>query len=155
MEIKDYKDLKKMICKELEEIKSTKSLGMAEIEIIDKLTHTIKNIDKIIETEDDEYSHDGGWRAAGNYSGRRYSMDDDSSMNSDSYASRRGMHYVRGHYSRDDGTYRNGGSYADGRYSYADGIDHLVDQMEEMMNDGSVSQQEKNMVRKAMNMLTH
>lgn len=146
MEARDYKDLKKMLCKELEEVKSTKSLGMAEIEIIDKLTHSIKNIDKIIEGE--EYSHDGGWNASGTYSRGRYSRDDGGS--SDSYASRNGMHYVRGHYSR------GGSRYDDGmRYSYADGLEHIVDQMEDMLNDGNVTESEKKQIRNAMNMLNH
>lgn len=144
MEVKDFMDLKKMLCKELEEVKNTKSLGMAEIEIIDKLTHSIKSICKIIEDEEGGYS---GY-SQGYYSRNgRYSRDDG---NSDSYASRRGMHYVRGHYSRDDGR-----MMSNGRYSYASGMDEIISQMEELENDNSLSESERNMIRRAKSVLEH
>lgn len=146
MEARDYKELKKMLCKELEEVKESNKLGMAEIEIIDKLTHTIKNIDRIMENEDEDYSHGGEWRADGNYSRGRYSRTDGSD---NSYAGRRGTHYVRGHYSRNDGSYGNGMNY-----SYADGMDQIISQMQEMVDDDSIPSAQRSSIRKAMDMIS-
>lgn len=110
MEMRDYMDLKKKLCKELEEISSSGKMDAAHIEMIDKLTHTIKNVDKIIESEGGEHSQrmysrddygrdnsmgrDGEWSAEGSYAR------DNGYEDGNSYA-RRGTHYVRGHYSRD------------------------------------------------------
>lgn len=138
MEVKDYEELKKKVCKELEEIKSTGKMGMAEIEIIDKLTHTIKNLDKIIEDEE------GGYSQAGYSQGRYSRRANDGSYGGESYAGRRGSHYVRGHY-----------SMGDGRYSYADGMDAIIDQMEDMIDDPATSPDVKASMRKAMNLLQH
>ena len=52
-------DLKEMLCDELEEYGKKGELSAGTLDIVDKLTHTIKNLDKIIETleeEDGEYS---------------------------------------------------------------------------------------------------
>lgn len=76
-------DLKDMLCKELEEYGKKDKLDVGGLEIVDKLAHTIKNLDKIIETYEDEgYSeaYDGSYEGTGNMSGnmngtsRRYSM---------------------------------------------------------------------------------
>lgn len=74
-------DLRDMLCEELDEIARKGELGTGDLEIVHKLTDTIKNIDKIETLEEGDYS--------GTY-GR-----------GSSYA-RRGTHYVRGHYSRTD-----------------------------------------------------
>lgn len=51
-------DLRDMLCGELEEYGKKGDLSAGSLEIVDKLTHTIKNLDKIIEVnEDDEYSN--------------------------------------------------------------------------------------------------
>lgn len=95
MSMKSMYELRDMLCKELEEITRKGELGAGDLEIVHKLTDTIKNIDKIEKLEADgysqrRYSRDGNWEAdmRGTY-GR-----------GSSYA-RRGTHYVRGHYSRD------------------------------------------------------
>lgn len=87
----EYLDkLRDMLCGELEGITRKGELSMSDLEIVHKLTGTIKNIDKI-ELYDEEYSRDysrgGDWSAdmRGTY-GRGNSY--------------RGKHYVRGHYSR-------------------------------------------------------
>ncbi len=94
---------------EFDTIKSGK-LKMGEIEALNNITDTIKNIDKICMLEEsDGYSQDGEWAAEmrGNY-GKSY--DERSRMNrggnrdgeySERGGNRRGTHYVRGHYSRD------------------------------------------------------
>ena len=49
-------ELKEMLCEELEEYGKKDKLDVGGLEIVDKLAHTIKNLDKIIETyEDDGY----------------------------------------------------------------------------------------------------
>lgn len=62
-------ELKDMLCEELEEYGSKDKLDMGSLEIVDKLAHAIKNIDKIIEMSEGEYSerYDGG---SYRYSGR-------------------------------------------------------------------------------------
>lgn len=139
MEMRQYEELKKKLCKELETVAERKSMGMAEIEIINKLTDSIKNIDKIEMLEEDGHSeagyrrysrgYDGGnWNARGSYADDDYSRDN-------SYA-RRGMHYVRGHYSRG-----------------ADEMDMVMDKISEAMNDGSMTSTEKDTLRRAMDVL--
>lgn len=79
----------------------------------------------------DEYSQDGGWRAEGTYGNRMR----DSYRRGNSYANREGSHYVRGH------------------YSMTDGRDYLMSQMNDMMEDGSLSSQSRNALRRAMETL--
>lgn len=59
-------DLKDMLCEELEEYADKGKLDMGGLEIVDKLAHAIKNIDKIMESEYSEgRSYRGSYR--GNY----------------------------------------------------------------------------------------
>lgn len=60
-------ELKETLCKELEEYAKNDQLDMNSLEIIDKLAHSIKNIDKIIYAE--EYSGNGGYSNYSNYGG--------------------------------------------------------------------------------------
>lgn len=93
-------DLKETLCKQLEDY-SGKELTAGTLDVVDKLSHTIKNLDKIIEKyEEEDYSnnaYEGGMGGNGSY------------RNGGSY---RGGSYARG------GSYR-GGSYARGRGSNA------------------------------------
>lgn len=54
--------LKDMLCEELEKYGSKTELSGGTLEIVDKLAHAIKNIDKIIEAyeEQEQGSYDGG-----------------------------------------------------------------------------------------------
>lgn len=83
--------IREQLCDELDEIARKGELGSGDLELVHKLTDTIKNIDKICMLEDSGYSGAGEWEAdmRGVY-GR-----------GSSYANR-GKHYVRGHYSRTD-----------------------------------------------------
>lgn len=97
-------ELKEMLCKELEEYGRKGDLSAGSLEIVDKLAHALKNVDKIIESKEEEsgeYSSAGG---EGSYRGG-------------SYRGGRGGSYRGGSY--DDGmmtggSYRRGGSYARG-----------------------------------------
>ena len=77
-------DLRNMLCDELDELARKGELGAGDLDIVHKLTDTIKNIDKIEAMEEDGYS---SRRDEYDIRGR----------------GRRGTHYVRGHYSRDGG----------------------------------------------------
>jgi hypothetical protein len=74
-------ELKEMLCKELEEIGGKGELTAGSLETVDTLAHALKNIDKIIESkEDEEYSgryYDGSYNrsyARGRTNARRDSM---------------------------------------------------------------------------------
>ena len=83
--------LKEKLFEELDEISRKPEMGAGDLEVIHKLTDTIKNIDKICMLEDGGYSEEG-----------------DGYGNGSSYANR-GKHYVRGHYSREGGSSYGGG----------------------------------------------
>lgn len=119
--------LKDMLCEELEQYADRKSLSSSDLEMIHKLSDTIKNLDKIemLEGESGYSEH--------------YPYDDDRGS---SYA-RRGTHYVRGHYSRDDDHDRR-----DRRYSKDDAKDHMMSKLGEMMEDADPNEREA--LRKAM-----
>lgn len=75
--MKNLEKLKKMLCKELDEMSEKGELGAGSLEIVHKLTDTIKNIDKIEMLDEDAQSERGAsygrWNADGSYgySGRR------------------------------------------------------------------------------------
>lgn len=100
-------DLKEKLTRELDEIAEKPELGAGDLELIHKLTNTIKNTDKICALEEQ-----GGYSEAGDYEGGSYA---NGSYGGGSYANR-GKHCVRGHYSRDSGMARNGDS-RNGGYS--------------------------------------
>ena len=97
MEVRDWYELKTKLCKTADEMTQRKSYDRADIDVIDKLTHSIEKINKIIDHEGGANSygnsygnHGGMWTAEGSYNGmmpnnrddgysmgRRYSRDDD------------------------------------------------------------------------------
>ncbi len=76
-------ELKDKLQDELDEIARKPEMGAGDLELVHKLTDTIKNIDKICALEED-----GGYSEAGDYEGASYGR-------GSSYANR-GKHYVRG-----------------------------------------------------------
>lgn len=72
-------ELKEMLCKELEEYGSKGKLDVGSLDVVDKLAHAIKNIDKIIEFADEEDGYSGrvvsdglgGMSYRRSYAGRR------------------------------------------------------------------------------------
>ena len=132
-------NLRDLLCKELDTYKGKDKLGMSDLEIVNKLTDTIKNIDKIEALEEGyaeadgvypRYDRDGNWNAQGSYDrGNSY-----------------GRHYVRGHYSMADDP--QGREYARRRgYSRDDAKMEIVGQIEDMMSDASGQMRE--ILRKA------
>lgn len=121
-------ELKDMLCKELEEYGEKGELTTGSLDVIDKLAHTIKNLDKIIECYEEEgYSGRGGSYADGNMGGN---------AGGGSYARRRGANqygsYARGRYNR-----RNSmGRYSrEGGYSREDSMEEMVESIRGMMQE--------------------
>ena len=132
-------ELKEKLCKELDEIARKPEMGAGDLEIIHKLTDTIKNIDKIEMLEDDGYSQAGDWEAdmRGSY-GR-----------GSSYRGRK--RDSMGRYSR-DGYIRDGRTMPNWMYSRADAKDHMMDELEEAMN-AATTDRERDIIKRAMDQL--
>ena len=111
-------ELREMLCEELDKITKKGELSAGSLDVVDKLTHSIKSIDTIIAMEDAGYSSD------------------DYSMRGNSYARGRGSNARRdsmGRYSNDSYTMRGGRSGERGRnYSYDDEMNNLREQLEDM-----------------------
>ena len=134
--------IKKMLCKELDEYAMKSKISGSDLDMIWKLTDTVKNLDKIEMLEDE-----GGYSEARGR-GRSYihgSSYDDDMM----YSERRG----RGRYARRDsmGRYSSdmGSSYddysetrMDRRYSRDDAKDHMMNKLGEMMSSADEEQRE-------------
>ena len=81
-------ELRDMLCEELDKLTKKGELSAGSLDVIDKLTHSIKSIDTIMAMEDAGYSNESGY----SYARRRDSM---------------------GRYSRDDGmSYRRDRGYS-------------------------------------------
>ncbi len=128
-------ELKDMLCEELEEYGKKDKLDVGGLEIVDKLAHTIKNLDKIIESyEDEEYSgayegsYEGGMgtgnMGGGSYRRGSYARERDGRSRRGSYAMARGDGRGRGRNARRDSM---------GRYS-RDGK-MMAQELRELMED--------------------
>ena len=126
--------IKKMLCKELDEYAMKGKISGSDLDMIWKLTDTVKNLDKIEMLEDGD-SYDG-------YSEmREYPY-----VGGSSYARGRGRYAKRdsmGRYSSED---RMTDDYSearmDRRYSRDEAKDHLMDKMGEMMTSANEEQRE-------------
>lgn len=131
--------IKKMLCKELDEYAMKQKLTGGDLDMIWKLTDTVKNLDKIEMLEDGD-SYDG-------YSEmREYPY-----MGGSSYARGRGRYAKRdsmGRYSSEGGSYEGGSSYedyserTDRRYSRGDAKDHMMNKLGAMMEDADPNERE-------------
>ena len=126
-------ELKEKLCDELEEIARKGELGAGDMEIIHKLTDTIKNLDKIEMMEDGGYSQAGDWEAdmRGTYG--------------------RGSSY-RGRKRDSIGRYSRDGRMMRGGYSRHDAKEAMMDQMEDLMAQAG-SEKEREAIRRCMNQL--
>ena len=130
--MKSTEKLMDMLCQELDELAEKGQLSAGDLDTIHKLIVSKEKLLRIEELEGDlGYSEDGGWRAEGTYgNGRSYR---------NSYAN--GMTSYR----------RNSrGRYSRNGYSMADGKERIIEQIEEMMNSGDLSQMERQNMEKAM-----
>ena len=111
-------ELKDKLCEELEEY-GDKKLDAGSLEVIDKLAHSIKNLDKIIEKyEDEDYSSayddgmmGGSYERDGNRYGSRYAM------------------------ARGDGRGRGRNARRDSMGRYSSDNRMMVDELRDLMND--------------------
>lgn len=119
-------ELKETLCDELKEYSRKGKMSAGDLEVVDKLTHTIKNLDKIIEAyEESNYSEErrrgGSYR--GSYEGGSYRNAYDDGRN----------YRIEGSYARGRG--RNARRDSMGRYSSADMMAELHELMEEAPDD--------------------
>ena len=116
--------IKKMLCKELDEYAMKQKLTGGDLDMIWKLTDTVKNLDKIemLEEESGGYSEARGGRGRGRSYMGGSSYDDDMM-----YSERRG----RGRNAR-----------RDKRYSRDDAKDHMMNKLGEMMTSADEEQRE-------------
>ncbi len=109
-------DLKDKLCEELEEIARKPDIGLGDLELIHKLTDTIKNIGKIEMLEEE-----GGYSQEDGQDGGGYG---------------RGVSYARGR-----GGYNRGGRNtrrdSRGRYSRDDGRSAMMEHLEMALNSAS------------------
>ena len=139
-----------MLCKELDEYAMKSKLSMADIDVIHKLTDTVKNLDKIEMLEDDGgYSEARGGRGRGRSSYMGVSSYDDDIMYSERQGRGRNAKRDRmGRYSSEGGSYEGGSSYddyserMDRRYSRDDAKDHLMSALGEAMEDADPKERE-------------
>ena len=119
-------EIKEMLMEELKQYSNKSELTSGTLEVVDKLTHAIKNICKIIEAyeEEEEYSSRSSYARGGNSytrgGNRRYSYENDNM----SYARGRGRNARRdsmGRYARDNG--------------YSMDSDEIVENLREIMQE--------------------
>lgn len=101
----DLENLREMLCKELDEIADKREMSAGDLDAIQKMTSSIKNIYKIEMLEDGGYSRAGEWEAD-----------------------------MRGTYGRGS-SYRGRHRDSMGRYSRTDARDRMRTKLEDMMRD--------------------
>lgn len=138
--MRKLENLRDTLCEELEKVAKKESINTEDLEIIDKLAHAIKNLDKIIH----EDSYDGGGYYFGSYDRGSYD-----SYGRDSYAR-------RGRDGDGDGRYNEGRSNARGYSredrSYNMSMDHMRDKLDRMMSEAS-NDKERETLRRVMNQM--
>lgn len=107
----DLRDLREMLCKELDEIAAKREMSAGDLDAIQKLTSSIKNTYKIEMFEDGDYARDDGYSRGGNWAAD-----------------------LRGTYGRGS-SYRGRHRDAMGRYSRTDAREHMREQLDDMMRD--------------------
>lgn len=128
--MKHIEKIKEMLNSELEIFGKKNALTIADLEKIHKLTDTIKNLDKIMLLEEDEYEIGGSSYARGR--GRNAKRDRMGRYSSDVAYYDDDVSYARGdrgrRYSRDDG--------------YSNASDDMMSMLGEMMEDANPKERE-------------
>ena len=132
-------EIREMLCRELDEMAASGKLKLSDLDIIDKLTHSIKSIDTI-EAMQSGYSEERG--SSRNYS-RNYPVSYDDGYSGRRYARRDSM----GRYSRDDG-YNEEDGYS--RHDYGGGRDQLAGKLRRMLGDAP-DEKSRNAIMNALN----
>lgn len=137
-----------MLCKELDEYAMKGKLTASDLEMVHKLTDTVKNLDKIAlmsEEEEGGYSEARGGRGRG---GRSYmggsSYDDDMMYSERRGRGRNARRDSMGRYSSDDGMSYDDYSEErmDRRYSRDDAKDHMMSKLGAMMEGADPNERE-------------
>ena len=134
--------IKKMLCKELDEYAMKSKISGSDLDMIWKLTDTVKNLDKIEMLEDE-----GGYSEARGR-GRSYmhgsSYDDDMMYSERRGRGRNARRDSMGRYSSEDGMSYDDYSEArmDRRYSRDDAKDHMMSKLGSMMEDADPNERE-------------
>lgn len=138
-------ELKQMLCEELEQYGKKGELSAGSLDIIDKLAHAIKNLDKIIEVkEEEEYSMAmQGGQQGGSYAqgGGSYARGGNRGGQSNRGGSYEGGSYARGSYARGRGS--NARRDSMGRYASESGYsrnDDMIAELHELMNEAQDEQ---------------
>lgn len=146
--------IKKMLCKELDEYAMKQKLTGGDLDMIWKLTDTVKNLDKIslLEQGDDGYSEARGGRGHSSYAMGGSSYDDDMMYSERRGRGRNARRDSMGRYSSEGGSYEGGSSYDDyseessyrgGRgYSKDHAKDAMMNKLGEMMTSADEEQRE-------------
>lgn len=164
-------DLKDLLCAELEDYaekgKKSGKMSMADVEVVDTVLNSVKNIYKIekYKEESEGYSEDGTYMGEGRIYGTSY---DDGMHREGGYSYARGRRYAKrdsmGRYSRDGGmsydddvSYARGGRMGNrggmrGGYSRDDAKSYMIEQIEEMMETAE-KPTEKEALRRCMDAL--
>ena len=136
--------IKKMLCKELDEYAMKGKMSGSDLDMIWKLTDTVKNLDKIemLEQGDDGYSEARSGRSRSYMGGSSY--DDDMMYSERQGRGRNARRDSRGRYSSDMGSSYDDYSEArmDRRYSRDDAKDHMMNKLGEMMSSADEEQRE-------------
>ena len=135
--------IKKMLCKELDEYAMKQKISGADLDMIWKLTDTVKNLDKISMLEESEsYSETRGGRGSSYMGGSSY--DDDMMYSERRGRGRNAKRDSMGRYSSEDGMSYDDYSEArmDRRYSRDDAKDHMMNKLGEMMTSADEEQRE-------------
>ena len=145
-------DLKDLLCAELKDYaekgKRSGELSKADVEVIDTVLNSVKNIYKIdkYKEEMEGYSEDGHYMGEGRIYGTSYESGY-SERGGSSYARGRGRYAKRdsmGRYSRDGGMR--------GGYSREEGKEYMMESLEELM-ESATKPAEKEALRRCMDAL--
>ena len=130
-------ELRKMLENELEKITKKGELSAGSLDVVDKITHSIKSIDTIMAMEDAGYSNEGSYNRGSYARGRG------SNARRDSMGRYADNSYE---YSRRGGSYERGNSYRGG---YSRDMDNLMSELEELEHEMQ-DEESKQMIRKWM-----
>ena len=137
--------IKKMLCKELDEYAMKQKLTGGDLDMIWKLTDTVKNLDKIemLEEENEGYSEARGGMRGRSYMGGS-SYDDDMMYSERRGRGRNAKRDSMGRYSSEDGMSYDDYSEErmDRRYSRGDAKDHMMNKLGMMMEDADPKERE-------------
>lgn len=133
--MKHMDELRDMLCEELDKIAEQGQLSANSLDMVDKLTHSIKSIDTIEAMEGGSHD-DMSYRS---YEGRnRRSRDYDGT-------------YERGGNRRSNRRGRSNRSYRSNNYSMAEEKDYIIGELEELMQDADAGT--KAAIKKAIHTL--